>query len=77
MIGRRATDAGSPGFVAFILIAAIAAAGAILTWLPPTDFVRKEPVDECINGYVYSWDGKEWHPVYIKKTKRPVPCPGV
>lgn len=33
-----------------------------------------KPVTECRDGYVYSWDGKYWHPVYIRKTERQVPC---
>lgn len=33
-----------------------------------------QPVTDCIDGELKQWDGKRWHPVYIRKTKRPVPC---
>lgn len=74
MIGRRATDAGSPGFVAFLLVTALAVAAAILTWLPPTKIELQQPVDACVDGVVKSWDGKQWHAVKLKNKGRPVPC---
>ena len=34
----------------------------------------RQPVTECVDGTVQQWDGNRWWPVYIRKTKRPVPC---
>lgn len=73
MIGRRATDIGSPGFLAFLLLI-LAVYVAAITYLPAPEIKTTKPVDACKDGIVQSWDGKDWHPVYIKKTKRPVPC---
>lgn len=35
---------------------------------------QNAPIDSCIDGIVMSFDGYEWHPVYIRKTKRTIKC---
>lgn len=76
MTGHRITD-GSPGFfgvLGLIGVAMLAAAMWLLTEFPPNEFKLKQPKDACRDGIVQSSDGKDWHPVYIKKTKRTIPC---
>lgn len=76
MNSQRITD-GSPGFfgvLGLIGVAMLAAAMWLLTEFPPNEFELKQPKDACIGGIVQSSDGKNWHPVYIKKTKRTIPC---
>lgn len=71
----RATDTTSPAFVpALIFLFSMAFAAWILTVYPPEKVKIQQPVDKCVDGIVQSWDGNRWHPVCIKKTKRPVPC---
>lgn len=37
----------------------------------------QQGVTDCKDDIVQQWDGKQWHPVFIRKTKRTIPCPGV
>lgn len=74
MTGRRRTDHPSPGFILALLFIGLSVPAAILTLYPPEKIVTAKPVDACIDGLVQTWDGKEWHPVELKKKGRPVPC---
>lgn len=63
----------TPSQVFWSVLAMIGAVWMIANVEVKTELTPK-PVTECRDGYVYSWDGKMWHPVYIRKTKRQVPC---
>lgn len=68
MIGRRAADEASPGFVSVIMFLALMAFAAwILTVYPPEKVATPKPIDACKDGILQSWDGYRWHPVTIPR----------
>lgn len=73
-MNRYQRDDGSPIRLAISLVLIAVSVFVLYESTQFGEMAEQKPIDSCIDGIVMSFDGEEWHPVYIRKTKRTIKC---